>query len=260
MLKKSFASILNNLGRLTALITATVTVLVTFTDIAFSTLSFEKIASSLLVLLTSSYIIYFSLEDAGERLGEKTEEYLGARERYNKAREKICGEDVERLRIFCQKYAERELEFRRENTLLSLGISRESVEKYEREGAGRCPASKAAKKLKRLKSVSINPKILLSWDKTGDKSELENPEKKKIAHLLIKMIPTTLCMLVTVSVMLNVKSDMTVSDVLNSLLKLLALPIAGFRGYAEGYNFTRRSRALWLETKASILEAFLKDG
>ena len=56
--------------------------------------------------------------------------------------------------------------------------------------------------------------------------------------------------------MLNVKEDMTASDVINGILKLSALPVIGFKGYSAGYGYTKNSLSLWIETKANILEKF----
>ena len=74
--------------------------------------------------------------------------------------------------------------------------------------------------------------------------------------LLLKILPSTICMILTVSVMLNVKEDMTASDVINGILKLSALPVIGFKGYSAGYGYTKNSLSLWIETKANILEKF----
>ena len=64
-------------------------------------------------------------------------------------------------------------------------------------------------------------------------------------------------MVFTVSVMLTTKDGMTVSSVIEGLLKLSALPIIGFRGMLDGYKFAKEEKSAWLETKARLLESFL---
>ena len=77
--------------------------------------------------------------------------------------------------------------------------------------------------------------------------------------MLLKMIPTTVCTLVTVSLVLKVKSDMNAAVIIDGILKLSSLPIIGFKGYAAGYNYARGTLRLWTETKSRLLDAFLKS-
>ena len=78
--------ILGNAGKIIAALVALIMLAVTFTDITFTGIFTESFASSLLLLITSSYVIYFSLEDSGEKYGMETEEYRAASERYDKLR------------------------------------------------------------------------------------------------------------------------------------------------------------------------------
>ena len=90
-----------------------------------------------------------------------------------------------------------------------------------------------------------------------DTSELENPESRKLVSLFLRLIPSALCTLITVSVILTAKDGLTVTDVLNGILKLSALPVAAFRGYSQGYTYAKHSLSLWLDTKSGILEGYL---
>lgn len=249
---------LENMGKLIAATVAIIMIAVTFTDISFSAFSLKEMASSLLLLLTSSYIIYFSLEDAGEKFGESTEEYKNAKARYDELRGKIKGEDMEALRSFLCEYSEKELAFRRKGALMAEGLSEEELNIYikDKKSADR----KNSKKLRRIcliKPVILTPKTLLCRERWQRRSELENPERKKILSLFLKLIPSTLCMTVTVSVMLTAKDGLSATDILNGILKLSSLPMAAFRGYSAGYVYSKNSLSLWLETKANILESFI---
>ena len=257
--------ILRNLGQAVAFVTAVVAVIITFTEVAFSTLTAEELIPSALALTVCSYIIYFSLEDAGERLGEESNEYIMARERFLAAKSRLTGSDGEKFSIYLENYAKRELEFRRRGILISYGIAERELEEYlKSDKATRRLISKEKRrilsKLTTMKAAPLTARILFSEERSIIPSGLESPEKKKLAHLILKIIPSTLCMFVTVSVVLNVKSDMTAADIFNGIIKLTALPLVGFRGYSLGYLFAKNSLSAWLNQKAEIIEGFVKDG
>lgn len=257
-LRRAGKAALENMGKLIAAFVAIIMIAVTFTDITFSGFEPKEAASSLLLLLTSSYIIYFSLEDAGEKFGEQSEEYRTARTRYDTYREKIRGEDMEALRSFLCEYSAEELRFRKKGALMSEGLTEEELDLYR---CGKMPDSRRAKRLRcidRIKPIILTPKALLCRERWQKRSELENPERRKILGLMLKLIPSTVCMAVTVSVMLTAKDGLNATDILNGILKLSALPMAAFRGYSAGYGYARHTLSLWMETKAGILENFIK--
>ena len=237
LIKKASKTIICNMGKIIAIFVFFVMLAVTFTDVSFLGFFTESFASSLLLLITSSYIIYFSLEDAGENYGEDTNEFKKANARYTALREKINGSDIDELRIFCSEYSKKDLEYRRKSLLLSRGMSVSDILKYEN---GECKDKKGLrvfKKYNRLKAVVLTPRILLSGEISSRRSELENPEKRKIPMLILKLIPSTVCMMITLSVMLSAKEGLTATDVLNGLLKLSALPLIGFKGYSAGLSW-----------------------
>ena len=90
-------------------------------------------------------------------------------------------------------------------------------------------------------------------------SELENPEIKKLYTALRILIPSTACMIFTISVILTVKGELSTSVIIDGILKLSALPIIGFRAYSAGYNYARNEKSLWLQTRARLLSAFTKQ-
>ena len=255
--KDKFMSLLNNMGKAVALIAAAVAALITFTDITFSTLTVSTLVPPLFAMLICSYVIYFSLEDAGEELGKSTEEYLRANERYVNLREKIGGEHIEPLRGFCRRYSEEELDFRRQSLMLSLGISSGELEAFKRGKTDSRKKRRLCRKIAGLKPVNLTPQLVLSRGKDTTHSELSNPEKSKLPKLILKILPSTICMVLTVSIMLSVKDGMTSSDIINGILKLSALPIIGFKGYSAGYYYAKNNLSMWIETKGNILEKFL---
>ena len=259
LIKKASKTIICNMGKIIAIFVFLIMLAVTFTDVSFLGIFTESFASSLLLLITSSYIIYFSLEDAGENYGEETAEFKKANSRYTALRERISGSDIDYLREFCEEYSKRDLEYRKKSLLLSYGISEKEVEAYEICNISDKKVIRILKKRNRLRAVPLTPRILLSREASSRRSELENPEKRKIPILILKLIPSTVCMMITLSVMLSAKDGLTATDVLNGLLKLSALPLIGFKGYSAGYSYVKHNISLFLETKANILESFLNN-
>ena len=258
LMKRGGAAIVGNIGRIIAAITVIVAALVLFTDVGFADFGTESFTSTLAVLLLASYLIYFSMADAGEQAGEESEEYRHALKKCTELSGRVGGEAIPALRDFCKSYAEEELNFRRESLLMSYGFSREEYEKYKSGKAASKKLRRAAKRADRLRAVSLTPKTLLSKERGKTKSELSNPEASRILYMLIKMLPTTLCMLLTVSVIFTAKENLTAGAVIDGIFKLSSLLVIGFKGYVSGYNYTRRTLPLWLDTKSRLLDAFLK--
>ena len=143
--------------------------------------------------------------------------------------------------------------------MLSRGISSSDIEKYKSNQQLPRQKRRLVKKALAIKAISLTPQALLTRERWSRKSELSNPEKSKIPMLVLKILPSTICMIVTVSVMLSLKSDMSASDVINGIFKLSALPLIGFKGYSAGYSYTKYNLSLWLETKANILSKFISE-
>lgn len=259
IIKKGCSFIANNAGRVIALITFIIASLVIFTDVSFCDFSAKSFCTVMVLILIASYIIYFSLEDAGEKLGEESEEYIKAKESYLSILSDIGGEKIEPLRVFCKDYSLRELEYRRENLLISAGLTRAEYERYK--SGEKCSKGdiRVFKRVEKQRAVTLTPSMLLTKERLNLKSELKNPESTKFFHLFLKLIPSTICMAVTVSVVLSAKESLTAVDVIDGLLKLSSLPIIGFRGYSQGYVYTKKNISAWLDTKTSLLTAFLKN-
>ena len=210
-------------------------------------------------MLVSAYLMYFSLEDSGEKEGEESEEYKVAIEKYLDFREKITPGDIDGLREFCLDYAKRELEYRRLAYLCEMGYSESDLNSYKSGAKYPKRAVRAFKKAERMRAVRLSPAILLSRAHGRVKSELCDPSYKKLTASLTSLIPSTVCMVFTVSVILTAKDNLTVSAVIDGLVKLACLPIIGFKGSLDGYRFTREDKSAWLDTKARLLEAYLNS-
>lgn len=259
LMKRGIAALAENVGKIIAAITLIVSALVLFTDIGFADFGTESFTSTLAVMLLASYLMYFSMSDAGEKRGEDSAEYKAAYQKYEELTSQVGGDSIAELRRFCKSYSEEELNYRRDSLLMRYGYTKEEYESYKAGGKFSPKARRALKRADRLKAIPLTPKTLLSKEKSREKSELANPEASKIPVMLIRLIPTTLCMLVTVSVMFTAKDGLSAGKIIEGIFKLSSLPIIGFRGYSAGYNYTRRTLPLWIETKARLLDAFIKS-
>jgi hypothetical protein len=252
------------MGILVASLTALVAILVTFTDISVKGFTLERIGGTAAVMALSTYVIYFSAEEAGERLCEEGDEYALARLKYDEARLLITGDMIERLRLYLREYAKRELDARRESILISVGISPKEMEKVNKglqiEGVTNTRVAKRAiKRAAALRLVSLTPSSLLSRGAPRGSSELSSPERFKLIGMAIRLIPAVFSILLTASVILTAKDGLGTAEIIEGILKLSTLPIAAVRGYSAGYLFVRERTIPWLETKTRIIRAFLAE-
>ena len=262
LLKRGRSALLRNMGVLVASLTAIVVVLITFTDVALAELSFERLGATAAVMALATYVIYFSLEDAGERLGEESEEYADAIKEYEEAKRKITPGNVERLRVYLLEYSERDLRLRREGVLLGAGLSEADIEKVNKGlrfslQSGTRAAKRAVRRARRLRPVMLNPTVLLSGRAKSYRSELKNPERGKGISMAVRMLPALVSVCVTASVILTAKDGLGTAEIIEGILKLSTLPVAAMRGYAAGYEFIRERLVPWIETKTRLINAFL---
>ena len=258
-IRRGYSSVIANAGKVVAVITLAIAILVTFTDVAFSGIRGEDFTYTLAIMLISSYLMYFSLEDTGEKEGEMSEEYMEAKAKYLEARKKITPSHIDSLREFCLDYSKRELEYRRLSYLSEMGYSKNDLEAYRNGKKYPGRAVRAFKRAERMCAVKLSPTMLLSHSQGSGISELTNPGYKKIIASLISLIPSTICMVLTVSIILTTKDGLNASYIIDGIVKLSALPIIGFKGTLDGYRYAKEDKSCWLETKARLLESYLNN-
>ena len=251
-----YAYLIANLSKIIAAVTAVVTAMLVFTDITFLGFSSKEFTTTMALILISSYIMYFSLEEAGERLYEDSEEYKRVSEEYTKAVEKISLERLGALREYCRRYADEELIFRRRSALLSIGCTEEDYEKFLRGELGEKKKRYALGKISKMQRVNLTPEMLL-YHGEGSGARIRDPKRGKTLMLILKILPSTVCMLFTASVVLSTK-ELDAVTVIEGIMKLSALPVVGFRGYVNGYNYKKDSEAEWMKTKIRLIEGFLE--
>ena len=249
-------ALISNMSIVIAVAVAVISALVSFTDVSFGAFLSDGFFPSLLFLLTNGYIIYFSLADAGENSGKESEEYERAGKKYEAAVLRIKPSDVAALGEYCIRYAEAELLQRQDAALLAAGLDRSCLEAYLKGEKTKGGGTRRLRKIAAMKPYPLTPTVLLDGERTARRSMLENPARYKLLHLFVKLIPTTVCSIITVSVMLSGKDGQSAADILNAIVRLSLLPVLAFRGYREGYLYAKFSLSAWLDTKAVILEGF----
>jgi hypothetical protein len=259
VIKRGRDLLINNVGKTVAPITLLLACLVTFTDISFYELGTERFTSTLVMMLIASYLMYFSLEDAGERLGEESEEFKEAAELYQSAVGKIRPEEIDTLRDYLARYSDVELDFRRRSYITAKGFALAEYESYRNGRVCDKRARRVFRQADRMRVVPITPGLLLDGEAESSKSELLSPQKGKLTRLIFKLIPSTVGMIFTATVMLGTKDGLTASTVIESILRLVTLPIVGFRGYSLGYSYAKCTRSSWIKTKTRIIDAYLTE-
>jgi len=257
-MKKSQSFLIANMSKTVAIITLIIAAIVSFAEVGFSDLSAERFTSTLIMMLLASYVMYFSLEDAGEALGRDSEDYKKSLARYNEYKSKIGGEDIRPLRKFCLDYRNEELEYRKNNTLFSLGYTEDEYEAYRRGEYSSKKSMRELRKVDRLKRASLSAADLLSKGGRRYESELKNPETRKLFNLFLRVIPSTVCMIFTISLMISTRENQSFASVIESLVKLCTLPIIGLKGYNAGYRYATEAELGWLDTKSNLLDCYIK--
>ena len=258
LMKKGYSFLIANVGKAVAVITLFVTALVSFTEISFSDFGGESFTTTLIMMLLASYIMYFSLEDAGEKLGRDSDGYKSVADKYEVVRSKISGSDITALRQFCLDYRNADLEYRRSDMLFSLGYTNEEYARYLNGEILSKKAEKALRRVKKIKRAELDAAGLLSKGFKSD-GELRDPKSSRIINMIIRLIPSTVCMIFTVSVMINARDNMTVAGIIEAILKLSTLPAIGLKGYAAGYQYATESEQGWIEVKTRILDSFVSN-
>ena len=255
-LNRGYKSVINNAGWAIAIITLAVAVLVTFTDIGFVGGINENITSTVMLMLLASYLIYFSMESAGEKLGRESEEYREALTDYKARSKEIKPEDIYALRKFCTDYSKEELIYRRNAYLMKYGLTPRDYEGFKSGEKFSYRTNLILRRAERMKPAALTPRMLLSFD-VRDESELHNPEKTKLLRMIPKLLPITVSVFFTGALVLAAKDGLTVMTMIEGILKLSALPIIALRGYVGGYTYTKERQSVWLSTKSKLLHSFI---
>ena len=258
LIKRGYSAIIKNAGKAIAVITAAIAVLVSFTEISFLDTGTKELTASALFLLVASYIIFFSLVSAGRQLGRESEEYRAAYASFREVAEMVTGADLGALRTFISRFQKEELKARRGGLLLELDLTEEE---YIALTEKKKPTRAEKKILRRISSerpVNISAHELLSVS-ASERGRCSYSRGARLISLLLKLVPTTLCALFTVSVMLGVRENMSFSMIAEALVRLSTLPIVALKGYTAGYEEVVSLDVELYDTRRRLLTAFLES-
>lgn len=252
-------SIIENSGKIIAVITLVVAALVTFTEVSLSAAFTESFTCQMIIMLLSSYLMYFSMEETGERRGVTSEAFVESLTRYEGLCRRVSACKIPALRDFLKRYCEEDRKYRQGLFLMRYGLSLSELSEYEGGAVIRGEALRVMKRAAKIRPVRLSPHALLNNESFKGKSELSSPEGQKLLSMLLRLVPTTVCTIFTVSVILTAKDGLSASSVIEGILKIAALPIIGFKGYAAGYKYARGAKRAYLDTKSRIIEEFITE-
>ena len=264
-------AILNYAGIFIGAFLVFVVVVVMTTDIHI--VSFADIAGlglTFFVLLFCAYSMFICCADSGRRFGESSEVYLKALERFNSVRERIITEGLQgRVKEFCFRYVESELEASRKAILTGCGISYDEYkEKYlsmsksavlseKRLSQAQRHAIIAAGRLKPLKLTAV---MLLGSgsDRVHRRSPVSvSPELHRRVGYMRKLFQSAFTSLLTGSIVLEASAALSRSDFAGVCLKLLTVVTNGFAGYKFGYENVTVDAVSYLNDRSDLLEEAL---
>lgn len=259
IMQKTYSFLVENMGKTVAIITGIIAVLVSFTEIGFCDISSRNFTINAIFMLICAYIMYFSLEDTGERAGRASAEYIERENEFKAMQKKVDSTKIGKMRDFLKDYRIQEHRYRRENMILTYGMSVEEYENMRAQTKLTLKQRRIVRKVEKLKPIDITPKTLLTRSVGDGGSEISNPRGMKLFKIILNLIPSTFCMLFTVSIMLSAKENLTSSDIIDSIVKLTTLPTIALKGYCQGYSYATEALPAWLQTKTNLIEAFLKS-
>ena len=226
-----------------------VAVVITFTDVSILSLSAESLTLKMAVYAAVTAIMFYALEEEGERTGRTENAYKESEKAFLAAKTAVTPAYYGALEGFCESYIEEELSKRRSVLLLSHGITG-------------CDASLPApleRKIKALKPLRISAATLLDPSAYPRHSPLESPERRRKCRLAARLLPSLFCSVFGIGIAVGVRGTMTPSAIIEGLFKISALLIVALRGYAVGYLFIGDAEIPFLQAKARLLEQFLYE-
>lgn len=257
IMRKSYTAIISNAGKSIALITALVAILITFTEVGIGAISSKELMAEAMVITAASYVIYFSMRDAGYRLGNEEEGYKSALSRFEEARAKITPELLPAFKDFVREYKAKELKYRKEELLLSIGLSMDECAKKQLSNQLTKRERKVARKVEKMKMMKMDHVDLLNEPSKLGVSYHLTQKRGRLLTTASHLIPSTIATVFTVSIILTIKKEMTSAKIIEGLIRLSTLPISALKGYLSGYRYKESTEYLALVSRAEILEGFL---
>ena len=251
--------LLEHVGRAAAFFAIAIAAIFTFTEIAFVGISAAEFTLEATVLLISGLVMYLSLESEGQSYAKTQDAFLAQKKRSDALATQVQGENLPRLRAYLIRIHAQELRAREDRLLLRYGIEREEYEIYRRGGTYGKKRSRYLKRVARISTAPLTPSDLLFFDDGKVVSLSERPSPFARLRGVCKIIPSILCTMLTVGVMVEIKDGLSLSLILEGTLKLCALLSMGMRGYLAGVNYVNTVLLPFHKVREKLLDAFLRE-
>lgn len=251
--------VLAHIGRAVALFAVAIAVIFTFTEIAFTGVTAAEFTLEATVMLISGLVMYFSLESEGQGYARAQESFTSQKKKADALAGEVRGEMLPQLRSYlCRVHAE-EVRAREDRLLLGYGIDRSEYESYRRGGTYGKKRSRYLKRVARITAAPLTPSELLFFDEGRVAGFTERPSALARLSGICKIIPSILCTVLTVGVMIEVKDGFSLSLVIEGALKLCALLSMGLRGYLAGVGYINTVLLPFHKVREKLLDAFLRE-
>ncbi len=250
-------SLLDHIGRAIAVFAIIICAIFTFTEIAFVDISLEKFTVEGIVILVMSMVMYLSLESEGEVFGKAQASYQSAKSEADTLAQKVRGEELGVLRKYLLTIYKEEVLAREDRLLLAYGLSREDLEGYRRGERFGKKKSHQLRCVAKTTSRALTPNELLFFEGLQEEEITTAPKKRNRFFGIVRILPSLLCTLLTVGVMIDLKDGFSIRLALEGILKLSALLSMGLRGYIAGVHYVSDVLTPYHKVREKLLDAFL---
>lgn len=251
--------VLAHVGRAVALFAIAIAAIFTFTEIAFVGITPAEFTLEVTVMLISGLVMFFSLENEGEVYARNQEDFVGQKAKADALATEVRGEMLPALRVYLAQIHRDELRAHEDRLLLSYGIDREEYENYRRGGTYGKKRSRYLKRVARINAAPLTPSELLFFDEGKVAGFTERPNVRARLRGICKIIPSILCTILTIGVMIEVKDGFSLSLLMEGTLKLCALLSMGLRGYLAGVGYINHTLLPFHKVREKLLDAFLRQ-
>ena len=251
--------VLAHIGRAVAFFAIAIAAIFTFTEIAFVGISPAEFTLEAVVMTISGLIVYLSLESEGQGFARGQEGFVEQKARADALAGSVRGEMLGALRSYLSRIHAQEVRAREDRLLLGFGIEREEYESYRRGGAYGKKKSRYLKRVARITAAPLSASELLFFDEGRVADFTERPSALARLRGICKILPSILCTLLTVGVMIEVKDGFSLSLAIEGALKLCALLSMGLRGYLGGVSYVNTVLLPFHKVREKLLDAFLRE-
>ena len=263
--KKVMRNVAKNASWIIGTLAVFVIVVVSFTDISFTSSFTVRFSTSLVLLLICNYVEYFSMKHLGKEEARGEKKYQEAQKRYEGAVKDVCEKGfISRIPDFCYYYAKEDYEKRLRRILLQADIDLDTyIKRYRGKKKKELPAELSdfekkviclANEAKPL-NLSLEYIVSVSGERATSRTP-KDPAKISLQQDIQYLIPTLLSTFFVVGILVEAIGNPTFATFATCIVKVFLLVWNGIKGYQNGYyNILRDSVDYTLARTNLLLEA-----